>query len=63
MKPLSEKQVCMPDKDEDYHGYNALMTKDVAEAVEKLKEEIKETWFPTRKLQIERIDKIFGKFK
>ena len=68
MKPLSEKQVCMPDKDEDYHGYNALMTKDVAEAVEKLKRKLGRDIVGHRVRWdsdeiIEEIDKIFGSFE
>ena len=57
-KPLSEKATFI------VYDEKHISVSDVAEAVEKLKEEIKEeTWFPTRKLQIERIDKIFGSFK
>ena len=60
-KPLSEKEEVFLALDDDRSFF---LKEDVKEAVEKLKEEIKEeTWFPTRKLQIERIDKIFGSFE
>jgi len=37
---LSDKRVCMPDKDGDYNGYNALLIKDVKKSIKELEKEL-----------------------
>ena len=53
-KPLSEKQHLNADKS---YAYTYILTEDVAEAVEKLKEDIGAT-----KEEIEIIDEVMGEF-
>ena len=59
---LSDKKVCIPNKEGDYNGYNALLIKDVKEFIKKLKHEI--IYYPddfTESFLLRTIDELAGK--